>query len=170
MFETHKIIPLSLGVLLLISVGFVALAVDWVGPQFNPPERNIPPPIIACSACDSRFVEKSGDTMTGILDMDTNRISGVKSPTAISDAVNKEMMMGYVETYVDDVLSSLEISCPDCPAQTPSTVTYTTCKQLPVGFAGHIYPSCASGYTAIDQYCDYFWTQRPNTCCTVCKG
>ena len=45
---------------------------------------------------DTHYLQKSGGTMTGNINMDGNHISGIPSPTEDSDIITK----GYMETYI----------------------------------------------------------------------
>jgi uncharacterized protein YjbI with pentapeptide repeats len=48
------------------------------------------------SASDARYVNVTGDTMSGALAMGTNKITGVGTPTASGDAANKSYVDGLV--------------------------------------------------------------------------
>jgi hypothetical protein len=57
------------------------------------------------TAADSRFVNTTGDTMSGALDMGTNKITNLDTPTATTDAATK--------AYVDGVVASGSIADAD---------------------------------------------------------
>lgn len=70
----------------------------------------------------STFLKKTGDTMSGTLDMGENTISNVKTPTAVGDAANKSYVDealasasgGYIQTFVkksgDTMTGTLDMS------------------------------------------------------------
>ncbi|MCH8519625.1 MAG: hypothetical protein LAT82_02625 [Nanoarchaeota archaeon] len=59
------------------------------------------------SSVDSRYVNREGDSMTGILDMNNNRITNVGTPINNNDVTTKE----YVDTQISSSSSSGELSC-----------------------------------------------------------
>jgi len=50
---------------------------------------NNPDSLLTVGAADGRYVNVSGDTMTGPLDMNNKQLTGLKAPTASTDAVRK---------------------------------------------------------------------------------
>lgn len=51
-----------------------------------------------------KALQKAGGTMTGDLNMDNHRITGLPEPTNDSDIVTKKYMETYAEGYIRDTL------------------------------------------------------------------